>query len=397
MKSLTSPCHMRGKMGTLLRQKAAMFMGLCALSAGVHAVEPAVEQASVAATDKKVAVAADRRLDFAVAPTNRLMQSAMLAVATAGRRVVAVGERGLIGYSDDCGANWKQASVPVGVTLTALKFVDDRTGWAVGHGGVILVTHDAGATWQKQLDGRALAQLALAKAKESTAPDASRLLRDAERLVADGPDKPLFAVHFWTPQRGFVAGAYGITLVTEDGGAHWEWASDRVPNPAGSHLYGIWVHEHQVYMVGEQGLVVHSTDDGRHFKALTAPYAGSYFGIVADSEGHASNAVIFGLRGHAFQLVSESNTFKPVAVDVQAGLLSMLPRTDGNSLLFDADGQILELQKDLSSAKLIGMSQVGPVLGVTRACGSNLVFAGLRGLMRVDPKMLAANGKEVSK
>ena len=41
------------------------------------------------------------------------------AITQAGQRLVAVGERGLVLLSDDAGKHWRQAQVPVSVTLTA--------------------------------------------------------------------------------------------------------------------------------------------------------------------------------------------------------------------------------------------------------------------------------------
>ena len=75
--------------------------------------------------------------------------------AVAGNRVVVVGQRGHILYSDDHGRSWTQASVPVSVDLVAVHFPTSKKGWAVGHGGVVLATSDGGATWVKQIDGRA--------------------------------------------------------------------------------------------------------------------------------------------------------------------------------------------------------------------------------------------------
>ncbi len=42
--------------------------------------------------------------------------------------------------SDDGGKTWQQSSVPVSSDLTAVFFVDERKGWAVGHDGVILAS-----------------------------------------------------------------------------------------------------------------------------------------------------------------------------------------------------------------------------------------------------------------
>ena len=83
-------------------------------------------------------------------------------VANAGNRIVAVGQRGHVVYSTDSGASWKQASVPVSSDLTAVFFIDDKQGWAVGHDGVILHTADGGEKWDLQLSGRTANDLLIA-------------------------------------------------------------------------------------------------------------------------------------------------------------------------------------------------------------------------------------------
>ena len=91
----------------------------------------------------------------------------MLAITRAGARLVAVGERGSILLSDDSGVSWRQAKVPVSVTLTAVQFPNAKAGWAVGHLGVVLHSADGGETWAKQLDGREAASLVLEAAKKN--------------------------------------------------------------------------------------------------------------------------------------------------------------------------------------------------------------------------------------
>src|SRR5690348_14553614 len=71
-------------------------------------------------------------------------------LASAGDRIVAVGQRGHILWSDDRGAHWQQAQVPVSSDLVAVAFPSPTQGWAVGHDGVILHSADAGKTWTRQ-------------------------------------------------------------------------------------------------------------------------------------------------------------------------------------------------------------------------------------------------------
>jgi len=87
------------------------------------------------------------------------INSPLSGMARAGGRVIAVGQRGHILFSDDAGRHWLQAAVPVSADLTAVNFPTTTQGWAVGNDGVVLHSNDAGATWQKQLDGRQIGAL----------------------------------------------------------------------------------------------------------------------------------------------------------------------------------------------------------------------------------------------
>src|SRR6478736_2121215 len=49
-------------------------------------------------------------------------------LANAGNRIVAVGQRGHVVYSDDGGKQWQQASVPVSSDLVAVHFPDAKNG-----------------------------------------------------------------------------------------------------------------------------------------------------------------------------------------------------------------------------------------------------------------------------
>src|SRR5271167_4708633 len=86
----------------------------------------------------------------AFVPESRVLPDKLLLLgsARAGKRLVVVGERGRILYTDDDGKAWQVADSPVLTTLTAIAFSDDKNGIAVGHRGTLLVTRDGGSTWQ---------------------------------------------------------------------------------------------------------------------------------------------------------------------------------------------------------------------------------------------------------
>lgn len=105
------------------------------------------------------------RLDTPSPEFPGLDKGLFLDISRAGSRVIAVGMHGSILYSDDQGNRWTQARVPVSVLLTAVHFVNERLGWAVGHNGVVLHSADGGASWQRQLDGWQIDQMVLAYAE----------------------------------------------------------------------------------------------------------------------------------------------------------------------------------------------------------------------------------------
>lgn len=311
--------------------------------------------------------------------TPKALHAAMLAVASAGQRLVAAGERGTILYSDDAGKTWRQAAVPVSVSLTALQFVDAKNGWAVGHQGVVLHTGDGGATWRKQLDGIKAAALVLADASASFGPDRDREMAQAQHLVDDGPDKPFLDLYFDSPKTGYVLGAYNLMFRTDDGGATWQPWQSRVANPKGLHLYGMNGAAGAIYLAGEQGLLLRSTDHGNSFNALSTPYKGSYFGVLATRGGAL---LAYGLRGNAFRSADRGATWTQVATGVQASLAAGTVMADGAVVLVSQGGDVLTSRDDgLTFAAQAGTAL--PLAAVAQAGDGALVVAGLRGLRRL--------------
>lgn len=117
---------------------------ILALSAVVVAVHgAALAQAIQPALDRPT-------LSLLVKPPERV---ALLGAAKAGTKLVAIGERDVIVYSDDQEKRWRQSFVPINVGLTEEHFVGDRLCWDVKHDAVVLATLKGGQTWVKQFDG----------------------------------------------------------------------------------------------------------------------------------------------------------------------------------------------------------------------------------------------------
>ncbi|WP_374438238.1 WD40/YVTN/BNR-like repeat-containing protein [Pseudomonas panipatensis] len=304
------------------------------------------------------------------------LQAVLLDVTRAGDRLVAVGERGVVLLSDDDGRHWRQAPSPVSVTLTAVQFADARHGWALGHAGAVLHSEDGGEHWGLQLDGKRAAALELQAAE--AAGEAGRIAA-AQRLVADGADKPFLALSFADANHGLIAGAYGLALTTEDGGRSWHSWMGRLPNPRGLHLYALTRQGDDLYVAGEQGLLLRSRDAGGHFEALQGPYEGSYFAAAVLPDGRL---LVGGLRGKLFASADQGASFQALANPIPASLNGI--RVAGHQLLLvNQAGMLLRSGLQDFAAQPLAVSDGLPLSAATEAADGALVAVGMAGARRL--------------
>lgn len=322
-------------------------------------------------------------LEQPAASTPRATSALLLAITRAGNRLVAVGERGTVLLSDDGGVHWQQAeAVPVSVALTNVRFVDAQHGWVVGHGGVVLHSADGGQRWTRQLDGREAARKVLEAAQAAAAegPAAARRLADAQRLVADGPDKPLLDVCFLDARRGFVVGAYGLALATDDGGRNWYSIMERIADPRGRHLYALACEGGRLTAVGEQGAIFVSDDEGAHFSPVESPYKGTLFGVVAMADGQS---VVFGLRGNLFHQAAPGGAWSRVDTGHGESLIAGARLADGAVVLADEAGRLFRSRDGGASFALLPTGQATRFTALTQGSDDALVMASVRGPMRL--------------
>jgi len=240
------------------------------------------------------------------AVVRRVEHLAILALAPAGGRVVAAGERGRILVSDDAGATWKVGQTPTHHTLTSLAFTDARVGFATGHQATLLLTEDGGLTWKQ--------------------------------AVLDMKQKPaLFAVRM-RGARGIAVGAYGAFLETADGGRSWK-ARSIGPADFDRHLTGIAsAGDERLVVAGEAGTLLASNDAGATWQVLKSPYAGSFFGALGLRGGAV---LVFGMRGNAYRSADAGKSWQRVDLGAYKGALQGATElADGVVVLTGADGMI---------------------------------------------------------
>ena len=345
--------------------KRLLFLGALLLAGGVQAGEQA---------DGFVDV-----LDLPAAYSNAPSRVPLLAVTRAGNRLVSVGQRGHILYSDDGGSHWRQAEVPVSSDLTAVYFPTPNEGWAVGHDGVVLHSADGGIHWGRQLDGRQIGQLMLDYYAAHPQPDNATWLEQARRFKEEGADKPFLDLWFRDANEGFVVGAFNLILHTRDGGRTWEPWNHRVDNPQALHLTAIAASGDDLFIVGEQGLLLRLShqQEGQQerFVALPSPYVGSFFGVVAQP----GLVFAYGLRGHAVRSVDGGESWSAVDTGLPVSLTAASFDASGRLYLFSQAGQGLVSDDRGVSFKPLELAERLPVSGAVAGPG-RLLLVGTRGV-----------------
>lgn len=319
-------------------------------------------------------------LELPAKPSALAVHSPLVGIARAGERLVSVGQRGHIVYSDDAGQHWVQASVPLSSDLNAVFFPSPRQGWAVGNDGVVLHSSDAGVTWSKQLDGRQIGDLlvrhytALATAEPAN-EQWPLLVAEGQRLAAEGADKPLLDLWFANDRLGYVIGVFNLILRTEDGGQSWTPFQDRTDNPQGFHLNAIASTGDGLYIAGEQGLLLKWQADQQRFAALQPPYQGSFFGVV----GKPGEVIVYGLRGNVLRSTDGGAHWSPLNSGVQSSITAAIIDAQGQYELFSQAGHVLVSQAGGSGLRALAQQNLPPVAGAALAADGSRVVVGSRG------------------
>lgn len=280
--------------------------------------------ACAVATSPLASAAPQSAVDRPAVVSPKASKSLLIDVAAAGKRIIAVGDRGHVLFSDDDGNTWTQAKVPVSVMLTGVHFANAQEGWAVGHNGVVIYSSDAGATWQLQHSDK----------------------NAGEEKIGS----PLLDVWFADNMNGYAVGAYGYFLATHDGGVTWSNNAAAVNNPDGWHLNAISgaADGSAVFVVGERGMLFRSTDKGVTWTTLASPFDGSFFGV---SPLGADLVLVYGLQGRVFRSADLGASWQQVQTGVTSGLNTAARMQNGRYVIAGNAGVLLTA--DDSSLNLI--------------------------------------------
>lgn len=288
---------------------------------------------------------------------DRLQINAMLYL---DNRVVAVGERGNILLSDDQGLSWQAAAVNPqrDLTLTSLVELADKSLLAVGHDGWILRSQDKGENWSEVRHDNELGEPLLGA------------------WSAGGTQVQAF-------------GSFGKFYQSNDDGRTWQVMPLEVDSAHLNSMDG--GPEGRRMLVGEQGLVMRSTDAGQHWQTLPAFYNGSLFGVVRLSP---ERWVAYGMRGHVFVTQNFGQSWDRVEVGNQLPLYghALLPN-GGGLLIVGAGSSMVRLDGNGRLVSATRLSGLGTLTSAVLVGSRRLLVGGERGVFQGTDGSVAALGK----
>lgn len=280
-------------------------------------------------------------------PAALASKSLVLQATRVGQRLITVGEHGHILLSDDQGKHWRQArSVPTTTTLTAVSFIDDKQGWAVGHGGVIIATKDGGETW-RVLSGK-----------------------------LDG-NEILFSVWFQDARHGIAVGPYGSMIETLDGGVSWNKRSLAQGEDGERHLNQIFAGPDGILLIAaEAGTVFRSEDKGQTWAVLKMPYKGSLWGGLTLADG---TLVLYGMRGHVLRSTDKGVSWSD-AVAGEQSFSAATQLSDGTLVLVGLGGAVARSHDAAKSFATTLNAERSSYTAVAQGSATAAVLFGLTGV-----------------
>jgi photosystem II stability/assembly factor-like uncharacterized protein len=249
---------------------------------------------------------------------------AQFAVAFGSQRGVAVGSGGSIMVSSDAGASWQRESSPTTLALLGVD-VSETAAIAVGQQGVILVKRSTDAKWavtKSGTDNRLFAVALNARGSALAVGAFGTVIasRDGgetwqsiaptwKNFAAEGIDPHVYAARISSDGVMMIAGEFGLILRSATGGATWE-----LLHKGDASLFAMHLRDDGVgYAVGQSGTIFRSTDRGSTWNVLPPISKANLLGVYSASDGRVvatgmRDMLVSGDGGDTWEHVVTSNT-----------------------------------------------------------------------------------------
>lgn len=225
---------------------------------------------------------------------------------------VAVGEK-LIIRTEDGGTTWEEVLQRFDLRFYDVLFLDSSRGLAVGEGGAIFLSTDAGKTWQKKEAGTVNDLFALAQIPGGpivAAGEKGELIQSLDggetwKKLVSGTALDLYDVYFVGESTGFIVASDGKILKSQDKGNTWTLDSA----PSSVDLFGVAFSSELIgYAVGENGTFLKTIDGGASWTVLS-PGTSSTLRKVAISPLDARIVVAVGDMATVVRTANSGTTF----------------------------------------------------------------------------------------
>jgi photosystem II stability/assembly factor-like uncharacterized protein len=143
-------------------------------------------------------------------------------------------------------------------------------------------------------------------------------------------------------------------------------------NPKSLHLYSVRRVGEDLYIAGEQGVLLKLDRNSGRFVAQQIPYQGTLFGLV----GNEKAVLAHGMRGNVVRSTDGGRSWTSVSTPVQAGLTASTLDERGRIVIVSQAGHVLMSADDGASFAMIKVERPTPASAVVSTGAGGLVVAG---------------------
>ncbi len=143
-----------------------------------------------------------------------------------------------------------------------------------------------------------------------------------------------------------------------------------------------------LFIVGEQGSMFRSSDDGQTWEKLEGPYEGSLFGVIGTAQPRTLLA--YGLRGNLYRSADFGSTWEPVELTatrgaLEFGLSGATLLEDGSLVVVGNGGSVVVSHDDGQTFSVFNRPDRISLSAVTAAGNGNLILVGQGGVRVATP------------